>query len=173
MQSNNDLIYQINTHLLYELKWMIFAATEFQKCQDQSYVAFIDSASIHARNLFEFVSKNSPKNFTLAALGGSDAGRRDWETFLNNRVTHMYGREGVRPGWPDGLDNQRDDKLIVMAQTVLDLLETNGQPIPVGSVKEAYDEVILLSKDYLTNPSKESLAKLDVLYDSSRDSRPY
>lgn len=174
MFNNPDLVYQIHTHLLYELKWLIYAATEFEKGNNPAYVALIDSACVHGRNLFEFVSKGGANNFTLTALRGGSAGRNDWQRFLNNRVSHSYGRENFRPTWPDGLDNTRQDKLVVMSNTVIDLMEINGRQIPAGDVRNAYDEVIQAAKAYLADPSQDNLESLDKLYDDSRDqTRPY
>jgi hypothetical protein len=173
MFNPHDHTYQINTHLLYELKWLIFAATEFKKGNTPYYVALIDSACIHGRNLFEFMAMNNRRSFTLLALDGTRHERRDWISFLSNRVVHMYGREGARPVWPDGLDNETPDRFIVMAQTLLNLLETNGQSIPAGPIKSAYDTLISAAKACLLDPSEKNFAALDALHDSGGDHRPY
>jgi hypothetical protein len=170
--NDDDLAYQIRTHLLYELKWMIFAATQFGPNCGNVYVALIDSATVHARNLFEFARLKKPGRFTLAALGGTPGKRRKWDQFLNNRVTHMSSREDDRPGWPAGLDNDRPDRLVVMAAVVLDLLE-HGAPIPAGPVRTAYDEVLGAARAYLSDPSEATHGLLAALYDNSRDNRPY
>lgn len=173
MFNPHNPVYQINTHLLYELKWLIFAAVEFNKGSQPHYVALIDSACVHGRNLFEFMGMNNNRSFTLLTLGGTRHERRDWISFLSNRVVHVYGREGARPTWPDGLDNIRTDRFIVMAQTILNLLETNGQSIPAGATKSAYDTLLSAAKTCLTNPSEENFAALDALRDNNGDHRPY
>jgi hypothetical protein len=62
------LAFQVRTHPVYELKWPIFAADAFQRAQGGSYVAFLDSAAGHARNLVEFAAKRDSTSFTLHAL---------------------------------------------------------------------------------------------------------
>ena len=171
-----DHTYQINTHLLYELKWLVFAATEFEKGNQLYSIALIDSASIHARNLFEFMAMKADrngKNLNLATLGGTRHERKDWMSFLSNRVVHAYGREGTRPVWPDGLNNSRSDRFVVMARALLNLLETNGQTIPTGAVKSAYDTLLSAAKTCLSDPSEKNFAALDALRDDSGDHRPY
>lgn len=173
MFNPHDHTYQINTHLLYELRWLIFAATEFEKGDQPHYVALIDSACIHARNLFEFMALRNTTSFTLSALGGTRHERRDWISFLSNRVVHVYGREGTRPVWPDGLNNSQPDRFVTMAQTLLSLLETNGKTIPAGAAKSAYDTLLSAAKACLADPSERNFAILDALRDDSGDHRPY
>lgn len=176
MSSNDDLIYQINTHLLYELKWLIFAAAKFNQGDNDAYVALIDSATIHARNLIEFATLGSAKNFTLVALGGTaqkNAKTEKWSQFLNNRVTHMYGREAFRPPWPDGLDNERCDRFIVLATFVIQTLKAGGNSIPNTKVKVVYNQLVDAANTYLSDPTEDNMAAIDKLYDDSKDSRPY
>lgn len=172
--NDEDLVYQIHTHLLYELKWLIFAATEFAKGSSTMDVPLIDSASVHARNLLEFAKLTTPGRFTLSAVGGIHGRNKEWERFLNNRVTHMHSREKDRPRWPDGLDNERPDRLVKMAGVVLALLQANGATIKLGKVRNAYDEIVGAAIAYLEFPSEEAHATLARLYDDSRDDqRPY
>jgi|GEM_PF-3347880 len=176
MQSDDDLIYQVNTHLLYEIEWLIFAATKFNQGDNDTYVALIDSATIHARNLIEFASLSSTKNFTLKALGGTvqkNTKTDQWSRFLNNRVTHMYGREAFRPTWPDGLDNKRQDRFIVLATFVVNTLKLGGKTIPSHNVKAAYDQLIDAASTYLLDPTEDNMTFIDKLYDGSKDSRAY
>lgn len=176
MPSDDYLIYQINTHLLYEIKWLVFAATKFDQGDSDAYVALIDSATIHARNLIEFASLGSTKNFTLAALGGTsqkNTKTEKWSQFLNNRVTHMYGREAFRPPWPDGLDNERHDRFIVLATFVVQTLKTGGNSIPSSEVKNAFNKLVDATRIYLLDPTEDHLTAIDKLYDGSKDNRPY
>jgi hypothetical protein len=163
-----DDIYEIRTHLLYELQWMIYAAARFQASGDPS-VALIDSAAVHARNLFEFASKGDARRFTLHALGGSAKVMESWTRWTNNRVTHMLDREGDKAPWPDGLDNSRPDKLMVMAGAVLNRLEDGGKSIPPGPVSDAFDTVVNAARRYWLNPTEATHAALAALYDDSRD----
>ncbi len=66
MREVDESVYQIRTHLLYELKWMIFAAARFEKAlPGDPYVALIDSAAVHARNLFEFVGTKQRRDWAV------------------------------------------------------------------------------------------------------------
>jgi hypothetical protein len=125
--TEQDQIYEINTHLLYELRWMIHAANAFQhRTSTDPYVALLDSATVHGRNLFEFAGTPKTQFFTLASLGGTPKKSAEWDRWANNRVTHMTWREHDRAPWPDGLDNTRDDRFIVVADAVLKRLEEGG-----------------------------------------------
>jgi len=172
-----ELVYQINTHLLYEIKWMLFAATEFKRCDESDnnphYQALIDSSFVHARNLFEFISMDKTGSFTLAALGGTACDKPRWRRFLNNRIAHMYDREKDKASWPDDLDNDRNDRFIMMADIILSLFENQGGSITDTNIRKAYDELLNASKAYLGDPSEELFGKLEILYDSSRDGIPY
>lgn len=166
--------YEIRTHLLYELKWMIFAAARFAEGnQGEVYVALVDSATVHGRNLFEFAAKKVTEHFTLAALGGTPKKTAPWDRWANNRVTHMLWREHDRAPWPEGLDNSRADRLMVMAGAVLDRLEDGGASIPTGQVKAAYDAVVAAARRYWDEPTEERHQEMNSLYDGSREDRPY
>jgi hypothetical protein len=175
--TSSELIYQINTHLLYELKWMLFAAIEFKRCEEQGhnkyYMPLIDSSLVHARNLFEFISMNKPTSFTLVALGGTVCDKPRWRRFLNNRVTHMYDREHDKASWPDGLDNTRNDRFMLMADTVLTLLETQGASIIDPAIRKAFDNLTQTARAYLSNPTDTHFHDLEVLYDNSQDGVAY
>lgn len=104
-----DHVFAIRTHLLYEVKWLIYAAARFEAGTDgDPYVALIDSAAVHARALLEFAEK-APKagRFTLAGLGGTPGECVPWRRWANNRVMHLLEREHHRAPWPEGLDNDR------------------------------------------------------------------
>jgi hypothetical protein len=174
MATEEDQVYEIRTHLLYELKWMIFAASLFAEGQSGGvYVALIDSATVHGRNLFEFASDRGTEFFTLAALGGTPKKSRAWDQWANNRVTHMLWREHGRARWPEGLDNDRPDRFMVMARAVLDRLESGGATIPPGPVKDAFDAVLAAACAYWREPSEERHQDMNALYDGGRDDRPY
>ena len=169
-----EAIYQIRTHLLYELKWMIFAASRFAggKAGDV-YVALIDSAAVHARNLLEFGASRKRNHFTLNEIGGSPKKVDPWDRWTNNRVMHMTTRERDRAPWPDGLDNTRTDRLMVMAGAVLDRLESGGGAISPGPVRESYFAVLRSARQYWSEPTEQRHQALQALYDDSRDTRPY
>lgn len=170
----DELTYQIRTHLLYELKWMIFAASQFASgAHSGVYIALIDSATVHARALFEFAHLTCAERFTLAALGGTPERSTAWDRWANNRVMHMMQREHSRMPWPEGLDNDRKDRFMVMADAVLRRLETGGGAIPIGPVKTAYDEVVGAARRYWAEPTESRHKELADLYDNSRDHRPY
>lgn len=174
MAAPADQIYEIKTHLLYELKWTIYAASRFQEERDgDPYLALIDSATIHARNLFDFAYHPSTTQFTLQSLGGRQQPSGGWWDWANNRVTHMRQRETTRAPWPSGLDNNRPDRFMVMADEALQALETGGASIPAGPVKVAFDEVVAAGRAYWTLPDDSHHNALQALYDDSRDSRPY
>lgn len=172
-----ELVYQINTHLLYEIKWMLFAATEFKRCDESGdnphYLALIDSSLVHARNLFEFIKMEKAGSFTLAELGGTSCDKDKWRHFLNNRITHMYHREYNKASWPDGLDNDRNDRFIVMSNTILNLLESQGTTISDSDIRTAFDTLIATAKAYLNVPSDKAFADLEALYDTTRDGAIY
>jgi hypothetical protein len=175
--SPTELVYQINTHLLYEIEWMLFAATEFKRCDESGYnphrLALIDSSLVHARNLFEFIKMDKIGSFTLAELGGVSCDKDKWRHFLNNRITHMYDREHDKASWPDGLDNVRNDRFIVMSNTILELLESQGSSIDIADIRKAFDILLETAKTYLSDPSDKSFRKLESLYDASRDGSVY
>lgn len=172
--SSNDQIYEINTHLLYELKWMIYAAARFAKGDhDGAYVALIDSATVHARNLFEFADKRTTDYFTLRSLGGKRQKSTEWNHWANNRVTHMHLREHEQAPWPNGLNNGRPDRLMVMAAAVLERLETGGESIPAGPVRTAFDTMVGAARAYWNEPTEQRHQDMNALYDGSRDYRPY
>lgn len=173
IETDEDLIYQINTHLLYEVRWLIYAATEFAKGDSLHWMALIDSAAVHGRNLFEFAKLTTKRTFSLHSLGGAPQENKPWERFLNNRVTHMHSREKDRSGWPDGLDNVRQDRLVVMTQVALDMLQAGGAAIPSGDVRDGFDELLIRARAYLLDPTEAKLQHLAALYDDSRDNRPY
>jgi hypothetical protein len=97
-------------------------------------VALIDSATVHARNLFEFAAERKTTKFTLHALGGSAKPSKPWDQWANNLVTHMLEREHHKAPWPPGLDNSRPERLMVMAGAVLDRLEDGGKSMPGGPI---------------------------------------
>lgn len=173
MSDTDDLVYEIRTHLLYELKWMIFAASRFEQGAGDMYVALIDSATVHGRNLFEFAAKQDHRHFTLAALGGTPKKATPWDRWANNRVAHMLWREHDRAPWPDGLDNTRPDRLMAMAGAVLDRLEQGGASIPSGDIKQAFDSVVGAGRRYWNEPTEDRHQEMNLLYDGSRDDRPY
>jgi hypothetical protein len=169
-----DQIYEINTHLLYELLWMIHAANAFENhTSTDPYVALLDSATVHGRNLFEFAGTPGTKFFTLASLGGTPKKSDDWDHWANNRVTHMLWREHDRAPWPQGLNNERDDRFMVMADAVLKRLEEGGASITSAAIKKAYDTMIKAAREYWKDPTEKLHGDLAKLYDDSRDSRPY
>jgi len=171
--SEADLIYQIRTHLLYELKWLIFAASRFAQGRvGEFYLAAIDSATVHARNLFEFAATPKSDVFSLKNLGGTPKKTTAWDRWANNRVTHMLW-ELDRAPWPDGLDNSRSDRLMVMADVALKRLEDGGVAIQSGSVRDAFFAVVNAARDYWNDPTDARHAALQALYDDSRDGRPY
>jgi hypothetical protein len=176
--NDDDQVFEINTHLLYELKWMIYAAARHAAdLEGDPRVALLDSATVHGRNLFEFASKRKPKDFTLAALGGTPQSAAEWTSWANNRVTHMLWRENpkARAGstWPDGLDNDSDTRLMVMADTVLKRLEKGGGTIQIASVKAAFDTMLTAAREYWREPSEDRHQAMNALYDDSRDDRDY
>lgn len=171
--TTDELVYQINTHLLYELKWMLFAATEFKRCDElgdnKHYMPLIDSSFVHARNLFEFISMNKTTSFTLVALGGTRCDKPRWRHFLNNRIAHMYDREHDKASWPDSLDNVRNDRYIVMSDIVLTLLEIQGTSISNADIRQAFDRLVNAARSYLNDPTDAHFGDLEALYDDSRD----
>jgi hypothetical protein len=174
----DDQIFEINTHLLYELLWMIYAAARFAEDRNgDPHVALLDSATVHGRNLFRFGGTRSNKHFTLAALGGTPKKCKEWDSWANNRVAHMEMREDAeaRAGstWPDGLDNSRPDRFIVMADAVLRRLETGGATIKSGPVKNAFDTMVGAARAYWNEPTEQRHQDMNALYDRSRDNRPY
>ena len=176
MKPDADIVYEIRSHLLYELKWLVYAAARFQRGEnDQMEVALIDSATVHARNLFEFAGLKRADEFTLHTLGGTAKPARDWDRWANNRVIHMRRREHHKAPWPAGLDNSRPDRLMVMAGAVLDRLEDGGQSIPPGDTRNAYIEVLGAARRYWSDPSDANHELLAALYDDSRDEQaePY
>ena len=171
--TQDELAYQVCTHLLYELKWLIFAADAFQRTEGGSYVAFLDSASIHARNLFEFAAKKDTTRFTLYALGGRAAKSDAWDRWVNNRVAHMFEREHDKAPWPEGREGwDRSDKLMRMAGAVLRRLRDGCVPIPRGPLRDAYEEVLSASEVYWISPTPQNHELLADLYDDSQD-EPY
>lgn len=170
-----DQIFQINTHLLYELKWMVYAGARLEENrEDEPTVALVDSAAIHARNLFEFAEKPKKENhFTLTMLEGTAQKAGGWTRWANNRVAHMMLREHDQAPWPDGLDNQRVDRLTKMAEAVLDRLEAGGKDIPLGPVRDAYWELLERARACWRDPSPANARLVDDLYDNSRDDRDY
>lgn len=173
--SEEDKIYQIRTHMLYELRWMIYAANRFARNNcGEDYVAFIDSATTHGRNLFEFAYAGPKvRQFNLAALEAKRQPPGKWADWANNRVSHMMEREHDRIGWPEGLDNTMDDRFMKMAGAVLDRLEAGGATIPAGSIHDAFGEVVSTARAYWQDPSEATKRAVDQLRDGSRDSRPY
>ena len=178
MTTDSDKAYAVRTHLLYELKWMVYAAARFEKEPPSLLdVSLIDSAAVHARNLFEFASEQGgrKKPLTLRQLGGESRDSGDWGRWLNNRVTHMLQRESRKEPWPGGLNNDQRDRLSVMAGAALSRLEEGGASIPSGPVREAFFEVVDAARQYWSDPSDDTHQKLADLYDDSRDddAEPY
>lgn len=175
MTTTDDQVYEINTHLLYELRWMIYAANAFEhRTEHDPYVALLDSATVHGRNVFEFAAHESTESFTLKSLGGTPQKYKKWKRWANNRVTHMLWRESDRPPWPEGLDNDRDDRFMVMADAVLKRLEEGGKSITAGPVKAAFDTMLGAARAYWSEPTDQRHQEMAALYDDSRDDiRPY
>jgi hypothetical protein len=174
MGTDDDQVYEIYTHLLFELKWMIFAASRFAEGdQGDVSVALGDSATVHGRNLFEFAGSKNTAFFTLGTLGGTADESKQWDHWANNRVTHMLCREHNRAPWPDGLDNSRSDRFIVMAGAVLDRLEGGGATIPPGPIKDAFDAVVGAARRYWSEPTENRHQAMNALYDGSRDGRSH
>ncbi len=170
---DEELTHQVRTHLVYELKWLIFAADAFQRAQGGTYVAFLDSAAVHARNLLEFATKRDPTRFTLHALGGTAGNSDAWDRWANNRVTHMLEREHHKAPWPDGRDAwKKPEKLMTMARAVLDRLREGGRTVPAGPLRDSYVRVMSAAEDYWREPTSQNHERLAHLYDSSQD-EPY
>lgn len=161
----------MNTYLLCELRWMIFAAVEFQK-ESSYHAALINSACIHARNLFEFAAKQAGRRNVTPASNSNSIDQREWLTFLNNRVAHLYERESEWSHWPGGLDNRRPDRLVVMARAAINTLEEGCDTLPAGQMRDAYTTLLLAAKHYLDAPTDDNLTVLNALYDDSKDDRP-
>jgi hypothetical protein len=171
-----DATYQVRTHLVYEVKWLVYAALRVgeQRAGDP-YVALLDSAAVHGRNLFEFMNKGAPTRFTLVALEGTRQVHAGWEKWANNRVMHMLRREVEKCPYPDGIDDRDPLRLCNMAATALDLLAHGGEAIPTGEVRDWYFAVVAKARAYLDSRvvDGEAHAALAALYDASRDGRPY
>lgn len=171
--TDEALTYQVRTHLVYELKFLIFAADAFQRAKGGLLVALLDSTAVHARNLFEFATEKDKTRFTLHALGGHAAKSDAWNRWANNRVTHMLEREHDKARWPQGGEAwERPDKMMKMARAVLDRLRDGGEDIPAGPVRDAYFDVLSAAERYWSEPTPESHKALAALYDASRD-EPY
>lgn len=171
MSREEDLIYQVNTHLLYELRWLIAAAARYEESRPgDPYIALIDSATIHARNLFEFAWGTKKTEFNIRSLGGTAQPNKAWSEWANSRVTHMRQRELKKAQWPGGISNKDPDKLMVMAGSVLDTLETGGRSMPAGDIKSAYDTLISAARQYWRHPNDtKHEAAVEALHDDSRD----
>lgn len=168
--SDDDLVYQIQTHLLYELRWLIYASYTFQKSND---VPFLDSAAVHARNLLEWASDKHPTRFSLGALKGRTVELKDWERWLNNRVNHMTYRETEKARWPKGGGAWGNpDKLMNMARVVLDRLRDGCNGMPDGRVRKSYEAVLDAAEAYWKQPTETNCRALMAFYDSRRD-KPY
>ena len=166
----DDCLYQIRTHLVYELKWLIFAADAFERAEGGSQVAFLESAAIHARNLFEFAAKKDSTRFTLHALGGSPAKSDAWDRWANNRVAHMTERELHKAPWPEGRERWNEsDKLMGMARAVLDRLRSGSETMPGGPLRSTYDEALTAAEHYWARPDEQRHQQLANLYDDSGD----
>lgn len=178
MVTPEDYVYEIRTHLLYELKWLIYAASQYEGQGAREFdVALIDSAAVHARNLLEFAEEDKDaRHFTLASLGGTPGRLEDWALWVNNRVMHMMLREHAKPSWPDGLTNDDPHRLMAMAGAVLKRLTEGGESIPAGLVRDAYDEVLGAAVRYHAAPDEGSEGtheRLARLHDGSRPNEPY
>jgi hypothetical protein len=170
--AEDELLHQVRTHLVYELKWLIYAADAFQRAESHLYVALLDSAAVHARNLLEFVVRRRTGEFTLDELGGVAQRGDAWEAWVNNRVTHMGGRAKKAP-WPEGREAwDRPDKLMRLAAVVLERLREGGASIASSRLRESFDAVLASATDYLDDPTEQRHQALAVLYDGSRD-EPY
>jgi len=175
--TEGDLAYQIQTHLLYELRWLIYAADAFQhaiqRANDDSYMAYLDSAAIHARNLLQWAGDSATHQFSLGALGGKTAKLKDWERWVNNRVAHMSLREHEKARWPEGYEAwNRPDKLMRMAKVVLDRLRDGSVGIRQGKAGDAYKAVLASAENYWGQPTQTNCRALIDLHDGSRD-QPY
>lgn len=171
--SDCALIHEVRSHLLYELDWLIFSADAFRRPNNDAYVSFLDSAAIHARNLFEFAAKKDVSRFTLHALGGRTARSNDWDRWVNNRVAHMIERERDKAPWPkDGGSYESPDKLMVMAKVVLDRLRDGWEAMPCQQVREAYNEVLTAAERYWDKPNPQNRLLLSQLRDTSQH-EPY
>lgn len=168
-----ELTRQVRRHLVYEIKWLVYAAHEFAKPEQPAYVAFLDSAAVHARNLLEFVGIRDDNRFTLHALGGAYTPRDDWYEWTNNRVIHMLDRDHMQARWPEGREAwEQPDKFVRMAAEVLRRLRHGGDTIPEGGLRDAYLEVIATADAYLLDPSEATHQRLAELYDDTVDA-PY
>jgi hypothetical protein len=170
-----EQIFQIRTHLLYELKWLISAAARFaEEREGDPGVALLDSAAVHARNLFEFAERQWPRAFTLCALGGEEQAGGAWAEWANQYVMHMHYRESQRMGYPDGVDHRDPERLMKMADYALTCLEEGGRSIPEEAhVKEWFDKVVDDARAYWQEPTTERHDELQRHYDASRDDRDY
>ncbi len=85
----------------------------------------------------------------------------------------MLQREHDRAPWPDGLDNDRNDRFIVMAGVVLTSLTVGGESIRTSDIKHAFDLVVGAARAYWVDPTEDQHQALAALHDASRDTRPY
>ena len=119
-----DQVFQINHHLLHELKWMVHAADLFEHARrGDPVVEYLDSAAVHARNVFDFAYHESRSQFTLAALGGARQLSAGWWDWANNRVTHMRQREQSRVPYPNGISPTDPRRAMLMAGDAIAALE--------------------------------------------------
>jgi len=88
----------------------------------------------------------------------------------NNRVTHMLWREHDPAPWPDGLDNTRPDRFMVMAG-----LTRSGRTRwivhPTGRPQQAFDSVVAAAVIRASQPRIDSLG--DELAVRRQQGRPH
>lgn len=171
--SEAELVSQVRRHLVYELTWLIYAGHRFQEEPQPAYVAFLDSAAVHARALLEFAEKKTKHRFTLHAPGGKSAPKDAWYQWASNRVLHMTNRDREQAPWPEGREAyERPDKLLRMAGVVVGRLRDGASTIPGGEIRDAYLAVLDAAAANLSDSSEAGHQRLATLYDASED-QPY
>jgi hypothetical protein len=155
MSDPQEQIFQIRTHLLYEVKWLIYAAARFQVTakDDPLRVALLTSAAVHARNLFEFVEMTAPRAFTLFALNGQTQARGPWAVWANQYVLHMHYRESERFGYPADINSGDPTRFMKMADAALKCLEAGTEDISDTAVQARYQALVGDARAYLEDPT--------------------
>lgn len=147
-----------NGHVRTDLHWLLTAAIEFTNRYDSGALIVVlqDSALMHARTLIEFTCLPSKSGyFRLADLLATDekvdVGSVEWTAwlaFMNSQISHLLTARDPGVDWPYGLTYASRDRMLRLADDVVQILETNAQKVR-EPIRDDFVEMVRWARGHL------------------------
>ena len=148
LETTEDKVRYINQHLREDMKWLAFAAVQYQKgkkaevdgkpdCFSFLQIPLQDSALVRSRAVLDFLRAKSDKNrnyylrqFIPESAKWSlpvDEVLDEWYLFVSGRLLHMGKSRDQNKAFPGNVDWESHENLLVLTNKVIEGLNlTNG-----------------------------------------------